>query len=83
MGERREKAVKGRCVIGPHARVMRGRNVSIDVNKGLKAYPHQEPLFGNSWETLFPNNLSLVFVSHPEWETVCMCVRHGDESVPV
>ena len=31
----RERAVKGRCVIGSLARVMRGKYVSMEVKKGL------------------------------------------------
>ena len=32
----RERVVKGRCVIRSLARVMRGRNVSMEVNRGLR-----------------------------------------------
>lgn len=35
-GEINEKAVKGRSVIGSLARVMRGRNVSMEVKRGLR-----------------------------------------------
>ncbi len=35
-GEIRERAVKGRSVIGSLARVMKGRNVSMEVKRGLK-----------------------------------------------
>ncbi len=35
-GEVRERAVKGRSVIGSLARVMRGRDVSMEVKKGLR-----------------------------------------------
>ncbi len=35
-GEIRGKAVKGRSVIGSLARVMKGRNVFIEVKKGLR-----------------------------------------------
>ena len=35
-GEIRERAVKGRCVIRPLARIMRGRNVSMHIERGLK-----------------------------------------------
>ena len=36
IGEIREGTVKGRCVIGLLARVMRGKNVSMEVKNGLK-----------------------------------------------
>ena len=32
----RENVVKGRCVIGSLARIIRGRNVSMEENKGLR-----------------------------------------------
>ena len=32
-----KRAVKGRCVIGLFARVIRGRNVSIEVKRGLRS----------------------------------------------
>ncbi len=35
-GEVRERAVKERSVIGSLGRVMRGRNVSMEVKRGLK-----------------------------------------------
>ena len=35
-GEVRERAVKGRSVIGSPARVMGGRNVSMEVKRGLR-----------------------------------------------
>ncbi len=35
-GEIRERAVKGRSVIGYLARVMKGRNVSMEVERGLR-----------------------------------------------
>ena len=35
-GEIREIAVKGRCVIGPLARIIRGRNVYMEVKRGLR-----------------------------------------------
>ena len=35
-GEIREKVMKGRCVIGSLAAIMRGRNMSMEVNIGLK-----------------------------------------------
>ena len=35
-GEMRERAVKGRQVIGSLSRIMRGRNVSVSVKKGLR-----------------------------------------------
>ena len=34
-GKIRDKAVKGMCVIGSLARIMRGRNISIEVKRGL------------------------------------------------
>ncbi len=36
MEEVRERAVKGRSVIGSLARIMRGRNVSLEVKEMLK-----------------------------------------------
>ena len=35
-GEVRERAVKGRQVVGSLGRIMKGRNVSVDVKKGLR-----------------------------------------------
>ena len=35
-GEIKERAVKGRQVVGSLSRIMRGRNVSVDVKKGLR-----------------------------------------------
>ena len=35
-GEINERVVKGRCVIGSLAKVMRGRNVSMDVKRGFR-----------------------------------------------
>ena len=35
-GEIRETAVTGRCVIGSFARVMRGRNMSMEAKRGLR-----------------------------------------------
>ena len=35
-GEVRERSVKGRSAIGSPARVMRGRNVSMEVKGGLR-----------------------------------------------
>ena len=34
--ERRERAVKGRCVIESLARIIRGRNVSMEIRRGLR-----------------------------------------------
>ena len=31
-----ERAVKGRCVIGSLARIMRGKNVSMEIKRGLR-----------------------------------------------
>ncbi len=36
MEEVRERAVKGRSVIGSLAKVMKGRNVSMEVKRGLR-----------------------------------------------
>ena len=35
-GEIRERTVKGKCAKGSLARVMRGRNVSMEVKRGLR-----------------------------------------------
>ena len=35
-GEVRERAVKGRQVVGSLGRIMKGRSVSVDVKKGLR-----------------------------------------------
>ncbi len=35
-GEVRERVIKGRSVVGSLAGVMKGRNVSMDVKRGLK-----------------------------------------------
>ncbi len=35
-GRRNKRAVKGRSVIGSLARVMKGRNVSMEVKRGLR-----------------------------------------------
>ena len=44
----REKVAKGSCVIGSLARIIKGRNVSIEVKRGLRNSIFLSPLMGGS-----------------------------------
>ena len=68
-GETRERAVKGRCIIGSLARIMRTRNVSIQVKrfKEQNSPANIYDVWIRDLDTYFPVNLTLVSWSGILW----------------